>query len=378
MVGKQIGVWPKKITVDKRIVRILSGSTYANFPSAIKELITNSYDADAETVQINVDIAKEIIEVRDDGKGMNEEDFAFYLRIAGKSRKKNAYSEKKRRIIGQFGVGFLSALPFCEKYIIETTRKGSSEILHATISSHEYFSEDYQTFDVDEIPIPGGIRNKPELTNEQFTRIRLVGFSKLTLSFFDGKYKLQNRRNTKYNFHPIELLKWELSEYLPLRYNIDSSAIAKKLDTLFSDNSPLPFNVIFNDEMLYRNIHANNILELSEEYQNIGEIKFKFHISTNYSPIHPTEARHLMLRNLNVGVGDRTTFGMGMDGKVYARLAHITGEINIVEGLNDLISVSRDKFNFSPDYEQLKDFLRGKLSKWANELDKIQSIEKTI
>jgi len=378
MAEKQTNTWPKKITVDKRIVRILSGSTYANFPSAIKELITNSYDADAENVLININLSKEIIEMRDDGKGMNEEDFAFYLRIAGKSRKKKAYTEKKRRIIGQFGVGFLSVLPFCEKYIIETTRKGSSEVLHATISSYEYFSDDYQTLDVDEIPIPGGIRNNPEITNDQYTRIRLVGFSKLTSSFFKGKFKLKNLRNTKYNFEPIELLRWELSEYLPLRYDVTKGETASRLDQLFSDHSPIPFNVIFNNETLYRNIHADSILELSPEYESVGDIVFKYHISTNYNPIHPKEARYLMMRNLNVGVGDRTTFGLGMDGKVYGKLAHITGEVNIVEGLNELINVSRDKFNFSPDYEQLKDFLRGKLSWWANELDRIQSIQKTI
>lgn len=369
--------WPKKITVDKRIVRILSGSTYANFPSAIKELITNSYDADAETVKIDIDLASQIVTVHDNGKGMDENDFAFYLRIAGKSRKKEKFTQNRRRIIGQFGVGFLSALPFCEKYVIETTRKGTDEVLHATISSYEYFTDDYQTIDVDEIPIPGGIKRRPELTNDQFTRIRLVGFSKLTLSFFEGKYKLENRRNTKFNYTPLDLLKWELSEYLPLEYD-SNDLLGEKLNSIIEDDSIISFNVIFNGHKLFRNVHANNILEISNDFENIGGIKFKYQISTDYAPIKPTEGRYIMLRNLNVGVGERTTFGLGLEGKVYARLAHLTGEVNILEGLNDLISVSRDKFNFSPDYEQLKDFIRSKLSKWANELDKINSVENTI
>ena len=83
---EQQNIWPKHITVDKRIVKILSGSTYTNFPSAIRELIVNSYDADAENVWVEIDLKKEIISIRDDGKGMNEDDFAFYLRIAGKRR----------------------------------------------------------------------------------------------------------------------------------------------------------------------------------------------------------------------------------------------------------------------------------------------------
>ena len=76
-----------------------------------------------------------------------------------------------------------------------------------------------------------------------------------------------------------------------------------------------------------------------------------------------------------MGVGDRTTFGIGMDGRVYARLAHLTGEILVEEGLNDLISVARDKFNYSTDYESLKEFFRGKLRSLANELDSIKLAE---
>ncbi|HMN26421.1 MAG TPA: ATP-binding protein, partial [Ignavibacteriaceae bacterium] len=315
---------------------------------------------------------------KDDGKGMNEEDFSFYLRIAGKSRKKDSQQTKaKRNIVGQFGVGFLSALPFCQRYIIETKRKGTDEVVHATISSTEYFKNEFNAIDVDEIPINGSTKSDPNAFADQYTRIRLVGFSKLTKAFFNSAYSVGNKRNTINNYAPMELFKWELCEYLPLNYD-DSNPLSKKLNRAFKSGSILPFNVYFNDKPLYRNIHAKNILEISEEEKRIGEIKFTYFILSNYDPIVPTEARYLMLRNLNVGVGARTTFDLGMDGKVYGKLAHLTGEINVTEGLNDLISVSRDKFNFSPDYEKLKEFLRQRLAKWANELDSYKSSEKSL
>ena len=173
--------WPKAITVDKRIVRILSSSTYSNFPSAIREIITNSYDADAEVVSVDFDFNNSIITITDDGKGMSEDDFSFYLRIAGKSRKKEETTTKnKRKIVGQFGVGFLSVLPFCDKYLIETTKRGSAEIVSATITSTEYFKDDFSSIDVDRIPITGGVKIDPSRINESYTRIRLFGFSKLT------------------------------------------------------------------------------------------------------------------------------------------------------------------------------------------------------
>jgi len=370
--------WPKAITVDKRIVRILSSSTYSNFPSAIREIIVNGYDADAEVVNLEFDLKNSILSITDYGKGMNEKEFTLYLRIAGKSRKKEETTTKSnRRIIGQFGVGFLSVLPFCEKYLIETTKKGSEEVVSATISSGDYFNDDFTSIDVDRIPINGGVQNVKEKLNQSYTRIRLVGFSKLTKAFLNREYTLKSKKNTIKNFEPLDLLKWELQEYLPIEYNTNTS-IGNELNELSNDYSQKPFKVFFNGEELFRNIHAQKILEKSKDIIEIGSIKFKYFISTNYAPISPTEARYLLIRNLNIGVGDRTSFEIGMDGKVYGKLAHLTGEILVEHGLNDLISVSRDKFNYSLDYEKLKEFFRDKLRNLANQLDNIKSIENLL
>ena len=172
----------------------------------------------------------------------------------------------------------------------------------------------------------------------------------------------------------MDLLKWELQEYLPIEYDTNDRT-GEILNQLSKDYSDKRFEVYFNDRKLYRNIHARKILDYSAESIEIGDIKFKYFISTNYSPITPVEARHLLIRNLNVGVGDRTSFGIGMDGRVYGKLAHLTGEILVEEGLNDLISVSRDKFNYSSEYEQLKEFFREKIRIYANELDAIKGVE---
>ena len=362
-------IWPKKITVDKSIIKILSGSTYANFPSAIREIIVNSYDADATFVTVNVDIENEIIEINDDGRGMDEHEFSLYIRIAGKSRKRESkMTMSKRRVIGQFGIGFLSILPFCEKYEIRSKKRGSDSFVQAIIPSKDYFRDDGK--ELEEIPIYGSVGHDTSLKSQQFTKIRLMGFSPLAKAFFEGKYKIAKKRATVRNNSPLELLRWELNEFLPLKYKAH-----KDLDSIFEDDSTIPFNVELNSEKLYRNIYAEHIIDISEDYVSIGKIKFKYAILANYDPIHPIEGRYLMIRNLNIGVGARTTFDLGMDGKVFAKLSHLTGEVNIVEGMNELISVSRDKFNFSPDYENLKEFLREKLKEKAYEFDDVQSFE---
>ncbi len=112
---------PKSIRVDKRIVKLLSGATYENFPKALKELIVNSYDADANKVDVTIDLKRELITIEDNGHGMSELHFDFYLRIAFQSREKEGETVSGRKIIGQFGVGFLSVFPFVK--IITLNRK---------------------------------------------------------------------------------------------------------------------------------------------------------------------------------------------------------------------------------------------------------------
>jgi hypothetical protein len=91
---------------------------------------------------------------------------------------------------------------------------------------------------------------------------------------------------------------------------------------------------------------------------------------TNKTAVHPYEARGLKIRNLNAGVGNRESFGLGTEIKGgRSRLQWLTGEILVLEGLNDLISVSRDKFYYDPDYEEFRDFFVKKLSHHSNQLE---------
>jgi len=367
--------WPKKITVDKRIITILSGSTYNNFPKALKEIITNSYDADASEVKILIDDKNETITIEDNGIGMSEDDFDFYLRIAGKSRTSKEYTMAGRKRIGQFGVGFLSVFPFCRTYNIESKKKGTSEIIFASIPNHKFVEENQKiTTEIEEIPIQGGKKNDNSQLNKQYTRINLVGFTRLAKDFFKHAYLVSKRRETILNYPPLKRLEWELCEDLPIDF--DSHI---ELSEKFSYKSTLPFHVYLdsNEKFLLRNVHAKNILETHKgEYETIGNIKFKYFIATDYKPVKPVEARQLKLRNFNVGVGNRTAFGIGLEGRTYARLAHITGEVHFIDGMNELINVARDNFNFSPDYEELQHFFRGKLRKWSDELDKLDTAEK--
>lgn len=368
--SEQLNIWPKHITVDRRIVNILSQSTYDNFPRALKELITNSYDADATRVVITIDLKSETIVIEDNGRGMNEIDFEFYLRIAGQTRKKeNDTTSLGRKVIGQFGIGFLSIFPFFKNYVIETKKAGGSRILHASIPLYKYFTNQNKIVDIDSIEIIGGSK-QAKSTQSSFTKITLKGFNDLTAAFFSGRKKIDKKLIK--SFEGIEKLKWILSDDLPIEFKDN------QFNELFFTGSR-PIEVIVNSEKLYRIVYGNEVLETHRgKYNQIGKIKFKYCILTPRKSITPYAARFLKIRNLNVGVGDeREDFGIG-HGTTRSRFHWLTGEVHILEGMNESIKISRDGFNYNPDFEEVKSFLNERLQYFSNKLEVESDLKKEI
>ena len=63
-----------EITVAARIIDLLSSGLYESPAACLKELINNSYDADARNVEIFVKPDANRIIIQDDGEGMSRED----------------------------------------------------------------------------------------------------------------------------------------------------------------------------------------------------------------------------------------------------------------------------------------------------------------
>lgn len=367
---ERTNIWPKRITVDRRIINVLSQSTYDNFPRALKELITNSYDADAKKVNISIDLKNETVIIEDNGKGMSESDFEFYLRIAGQTRtKENNTTPLGRKIIGQFGIGFLSIFPFFKDYSIETKKSGSFSVLHATIPLYKYFLTQNKIIDIDSIEIVGG-SSQTKANPNSYTRITLKGFNDLTSAFFYPKRKLDKKLIETYS--GIDKLKWILADDLPIEFE------ENKFNKIFKTGATF-FEVYVNKEKLYRLVYGSELLEThKKDYHQIGKLKLRYCILTPRKSITPYAARYLKIRNLNVGVGgNREDFGAG-HGTTRSRLHWLTGEVHILEGMNDLIKISRDGFNYSHDYEEVKNYLNERLQFYSNKLEQANVLKKEI
>ncbi|MEN5031539.1 ATP-binding protein [Pseudomonas sp. Ps21-P2] len=147
-----------KLETDEKVLARVTDGIYRLPGSAIRELISNAYDADAENVIIDTDVPRfETISVRDDGNGMSVETLVNLLNHIGGSAKRtdkggalkvtddtdNSLSlVKKRRLIGKIGIGLFSVAQLTRDFDIITKQKNTDFYLKARIRLHNY-SEEY-------------------------------------------------------------------------------------------------------------------------------------------------------------------------------------------------------------------------------------------
>jgi HSP90 family molecular chaperone len=123
-----------EIVVASRIVDYLSSGLYESPAACLKELINNSYDADATRVDVFVKPDADRIIIEDDGHGMNRDDFELHFRRISESYKR-VDSDKTvsgRPKIGKIGIGFIAANEICDVMEIFSTKTNSAELLHVS------------------------------------------------------------------------------------------------------------------------------------------------------------------------------------------------------------------------------------------------------
>lgn len=161
--------------VDTKLAELL-GETYRSTEDAIKELVDNSYDAEAEKVDIF--LPKELtpepkIIVKDNGSGMKENEVrSEYLNVANSrtSRKGEISFKKKRKIKGRKGIGKFSGLMVAEIMFIETYANGIKTTL--TINKSELAKGNY---DLEKVPLP--IETEKCSNEKHGTTITLIGLN---------------------------------------------------------------------------------------------------------------------------------------------------------------------------------------------------------
>ena len=127
-----------KFNISLQILNHLGRNLYRNFITVLGEAISNSWDADASNVWIEIDQDTNTMVIYDDGVGMSEEDFQGKFLKIGYSKRNDGSTKtaRKRPFIGRKGIGKLALLS-CAKNITILSRAEGQGIIGGVISNEE-------------------------------------------------------------------------------------------------------------------------------------------------------------------------------------------------------------------------------------------------
>ena len=126
------------MTVDLNVLEHLGMNLYSNIAAVLTEAVANSWDADAENVDIKIDADSKRIEITDDGVGMSIDDMnTKYLRVGYRrrqeDRKHGKRTAKGRTVMGRKGLGKLSLFSIADVIELQSAKDGQSHGLRMSV-----------------------------------------------------------------------------------------------------------------------------------------------------------------------------------------------------------------------------------------------------
>jgi len=391
------------IVVGSRIIDYLSSGLYESPASCLKELVNNSYDADAKTVHVLVKPDADTIAIEDDGLGMTKDDFVRHFGRISESYKRegNDHTPSGRPKIGKIGIGFIAANELCDVMEIYSTVKGSEELLHVVIDFGVMRNpDDLRRVEGDEEGFKkGDYAGEVSLdvaASEHFTKIYLKKIrGPARESLVGAAPPLPDMRaQTIYGLRPetirdrlANLDTWSsLDDYSRTRLGValnvpvayperwvpessegEVSRFTKRIDGLgfevIYDGSRLEKPVVL-DEQRDRPGH------LLRTYKFEGErVALEGYLFARHGILKPTEMNGVLIRIRNAAVGeyvrDFIDFPSGT-GQLFQRW--VSGEIYADDRLEEALNIDRKTLREThPAYVELKQWLHATLTSFLSE-----------
>ncbi len=368
---------PTEPAVD--LVRLLSEGTYTSFPQALKEFISNAFDADAARVDIKVDDDCNAISIRDNGEGMTLQDFgeAFAsIARAGKGRRgvKRGRTKSGRVKIGRFGIGTLAVVAICDRFCVTSTKEGSTEGFVARMdvgALRQRFGRGENLSDCWKFEAE---KWDTEKTTTHFTEIHLDGLAADIRSFLEkpGERKITEPIESITQLSGTDQLMWHLGIICPVTYAstypIPKSDLDSARDAVLIERARCltrdRFSVFVNGNEVkrlvllprYKESTQKNKLELARLMKReLGyeatcfrspagsAVRYEGYVVIQGQQLFPKELRGLIVRLRGVGVGGYRT--MHLTGRsVSTMLPALSGEIWVEYGLDEALQFDRESF----------------------------------
>lgn len=239
---------------DPNTIEHLGISLYSKLPNVLSELVSNSWDADAESVSINfIDKgdSKEIV-YSDDGEGMTFGELQDKYLVIGRNRRESIsqISPKGRKVIGKKGLGKLSVFGICDVIELISVKNGIKNHFRMNLDeirkskSHSYEPE------ILELNVPSDNNPGTTLHLKEIRRKSAFDLGKIALSlskkflifdamkmdlYLNGKNRINVTNDLKFKDLNIQF-EWKFPD---AKYDADYEYYNEVKGTIFTLGTPI-------------------------------------------------------------------------------------------------------------------------------------------
>jgi hypothetical protein len=388
---------PQKIIVHEKVLAHLSRGLYRSPASALRELVSNAWDANATQVFISTNYPQFAqIAVQDNGDGFTREDFKKLMSGGiGNSEKRQGGEAKlihNRPTIGRLGIGLLGIAQICGSFEV-ASKPTTGEPFRAQVRLYDVIGPKLDADDpsivrdeaaegdgaievdvgeydfIESADIARGTRIRSEDVHPTFIRsfresLAAPEFQEPPLDWSKCVDIVSGVHSLHQLGHYWRLL-WELSAACPLPYVSGAAVPNDAIKEIQKRLAGYNFSVSVDGIRLAKPVlmdgnpggyTVEKIPIVSRKVYN-KQLEFDGYIAVQEgSQLKPDELRGIMIRLKDVGVGYYDASFLDYPWNEGPRAKWVTGELFVSAGLEDALNIDRDSFNrFHPEFRALQE-----------------------
>jgi len=396
------------INVSAAIIADISSGIYRTPANALKELVSNAFDADASEVAISTDYPRfKVMTCTDNGQGMSCEKFEEIMgRIGGTDKRADSdRTASGRPTIGKIGIGILAVAQISSSFSVISSEEGSPKKFEAHIDLAPFQDQEAYKYGLADEKVQIGkysiYSDLPEDAEHHYTTIviedikegfrrklreiespdRRISPREFRIQSGDPKsirefvQWLQGRRVR--DISEYNRLLWELAIMSPVPYLDDGpikrqDCIPEIKKRLLDYNFCVRVDGLELRKPLLFPTHADitrspDDFKVYEDIDFDGEVdgrrlRFTGYIYHQRKKIYPPELGGILVRIRNVAIDSYDRSLLNYPKSEGPMASGMSGEIYVDEGLEDALNIDRNSFRESdPHYLKLQEILFARL-----------------
>jgi hypothetical protein len=394
------------INVAASIIADVSAGIYRSPAGALKELISNAFDADAGNVRISTGFPKfRTFTCSDDGSGMAPAEFRRVMSHIGGSTKRDVDEKSPvhhRPLVGRIGIGLLAIAQICRRFTVVSSKKGIAKKFRAVIDLDPYMAAEARrrqlgpgadsdvkigTYEIEEAEeekekhytrivmerIDRGFRQRLQDVPQERGGFTPRAFAKGAIeTFFETV-----RSGTVAEHGAYAQMVWDLSATSPVEY-LDHGPIVDepKLADLRKQLQAYKFKVFLDGVELRKPVllpvskidHKVYRFKVDKKLEDGRRLSAHGYIYWQRGRIIPRELQGIVVRVRNVAIGNYDPTYLGYPHHEGFKFSQMTGELWVEDGLDPAVNIDRSSFRESDEaFIELQAYLFERLGAGTDE-----------